>query len=129
MNKFAEHVRKLLWVLGLSWIYHTAEKYLEHSESPSCLKRADHIRKAARVFQLNDTFPEIFNELQTCPQCEQFSLVLVHPNMICDSCWIEAMRVVQEYVREGVRALKEGVPLEEVLASANERLANDPKTR
>ena len=38
------------------------------------------------------------------------------------------MRLVQEYVLEGVRALKAGASLEEENARLDERLANDPRT-
>src|ERR1700687_184129 len=116
-----------IWVLGLDWIsFHIVEPHLKYLEPPT-RARADWWRKIARIFH-TDNFPEIFSDLEICPRCEQATLLLVHPDMICDSCWIAEMRLVKEYGLEGVRALKAGAALEEVNARLDERLANDPRT-
>jgi len=99
----------------------------ENSDNEQALrKRAENIRNASRTFERtfgqNCGFPVVLDKAETCQVCNKESFVVVHPDMICDSCWLAVMRPFSE----GLRALKEGTPLEEVLASVHERWANDP---
>lgn len=52
--------------------------------------RASQFREIVRDLHLNGVFPEIFKDVQRCSLCKKSGLLLVHPNMICYSCFIDA---------------------------------------
>jgi hypothetical protein len=114
-------VLKLIWLQILWAAFGIATRYLTKQEEPSCRDRANRVREVVRVFRLTDTFPEIFDEVELCPQCEQARLVFVHPGMVCDYCWLAQMKIVQDYLREYVSAVNRGVPPEEVRRSLFQR--------
>lgn len=106
-----------------------AERFGRRQQEPTCRARADSVRQAIRVFSrafskaipdgvFNGHFPEILSQLETCPLCNQETLLLVHPDMICDGCWLRHVALFQQAYRE----LKDGKALEEVMSQLSDRM-------
>ncbi len=55
-------------------------------------EQANHVKGIARTFRLS-VFPEILTDVQDCSVCKKSTLVLVHPDMLCYSCFIDACNV------------------------------------
>jgi hypothetical protein len=91
----------------------TIGQNIRKSESRTSLERANRVREIVRAFAktaFGDHFPEIFNDLEGCSLCNQPTLLLVHPDMICYSCWIDRVSIFQQSLRE----LKQGNNPDEV---------------
>jgi hypothetical protein len=99
----------------------SARYFNEPEESRSCRTRANKVRELVRAFPsrlLDGHFPEILSQLEICPLCNQLSLVLVHPDLVCDRCWQEQV----DLFWQGYRELKQGKSLEEVTNQFNDQL-------
>jgi hypothetical protein len=88
-------------------MYFVSNRIFRHSDEPTWRNRAEHIRKVSGVFEraynTNFGFPVILSEAQTCQVCDQETFVVVHPDTICDSCWLKLMSDFQQ----SLRALRE----------------------
>ena len=58
-------------------------------------EQANHVKEVARKFRLS-VFPEILTDVEDCPICKKPNLLLVHPDMICYSCFIDACNVAHD---------------------------------
>jgi len=65
-------------------VYLLADRIHRHYDEPTWRNRAEHVRKAARVFERafgeDFGFPVILDESQTCYNCDQETFVAVHPH-------------------------------------------------
>jgi hypothetical protein len=80
------------------------ERFIQWFESISGVDRtyraqSDHVRRLARTFRLT-IFPERLKYPENCSVCNESSLLLVHPDMICFSCLLDATQCLVDAVQE-----------------------------
>jgi hypothetical protein len=61
--------------------------------------QANHVREIARTLRLN-IFPEIL-KVEDCSLCNKPNSMLVHPDMICYSCLLDAIQAAHSEVGKG----------------------------
>jgi hypothetical protein len=85
-------------------MYLVSERIYRRADEPTWQGRAGRIRNVSRTFERafgeNFGFPVILNEAQTCQICNQGTFVVVHPDTICDRCWLEQVTIFQQAARQ-----------------------------